>query len=232
MNSSGKMPTLTIGELEAKIPIIQGGMGVGVSLYRLASSVANEGGIGVIASAGIGVDEPDYSTNFREANRRSLRNQIRKTRKLTDGLIGVNIMLALSDHEELSMIAMEENVDLIFLGAGLPLKLPKSISPDRMQEIHTRVVPIVSSGKAAKIIFRSWAKRYNHVPDAIVVEGPMAGGHLGFKKEQIKNPDFQLEKILPDVVAAIEPYEQQFGKSIPIIAAGGIYTGEDIYNCL
>jgi len=230
MNNSGLIPKLMIGDLEARVPIIQGGMGVGISLSGLASSVANTGAIGVIAAAGIGVLEPDYVTNFMEANKRSLRNQIRTAREQTDGIIGVNIMLALSDYEDLSIVALEEEADIIFWGAGLPLRLPRGFSKDRLQSVHTRIVPIVSSGKAAKIIFRSWAKRYNHIPDAIVVEGPMAGGHLGFSKEQIKDPNFQLEKILPDVISAIEPFEQQFGRSIPVVAAGGIYTGEDVYK--
>ncbi|MHC4751600.1 MAG: NAD(P)H-dependent flavin oxidoreductase, partial [Planctomycetota bacterium] len=82
----------------------------------------------------------------------------------------------------------------------------------------------------AKIVFRAWQKRYNHVPDAVVVEGPLAGGHLGFKKDQIDNPDYALEKILPEVIAAVKPYEKQFNRNIPVIAAGGIYTGADIHR--
>ena len=124
--------------------------------------------------------------------------------------------------------AGDEGADLLFLGAGLPLKLPKTLSLDRLQQVHTKVVPIVSSGRAAKIIFQQWAKRYQHVPDAVVVEGPLAGGHLGFKKEEIDNPDYALDKLVPAVIEAIEPFEQQFNKSIPVIAAGGIFSGADI----
>jgi len=229
MNSK-KIPKLRIGELEPKIPIIQGGMSVGISLSGLASAVANEGGIGVIGSAGIGMLEPDFSTNFREANRRALRKEIRKTREMTNGIIGVNIMVAASDFDDSVLIAVDEGADLVFLGAGLPLKDPRVLPLDRLREVITKVVPIISSARAAKIIFQCWAKRYNHVPDAVVVEGPLAGGHLGFKKEQIDNPDYTLEKILPDVISVIKSFEQQFNKSIPVIAAGGIYTGEDIYK--
>jgi NAD(P)H-dependent flavin oxidoreductase YrpB (nitropropane dioxygenase family) len=228
--NSRKMPRLKIGGLEAKIPIIQGGMGVGVSLSGLASAVANEGGIGVIATAGIGMLEPDFSTNFSEANKRALRKEIRKSREMTDGIIGVNLMLALSDYYELVQIAVDEGVDLVLLGAGLALKNPETLPLDRLRKISTKIVPIVSSARAAKIIFQYWARNYNRVPDAVVVEGPLAGGHLGFKKEQINNPDYRLEKILPEVISGIKTFEQQFNKSIPIVAAGGIYTGADIHK--
>ena len=225
-----KIPTLRIGNLEANIPIIQGGMGVGISLSSLTSAVANEGGIGVIATAGIGQFEPDWYTNYNEANKRALRREIRKAKAKTTGIIGVNIMLALSDFDELVQCAVDEGVNVLFLSAGLPIGLPKTLPLDRLGELATKFVPIVSSARAAKIIFRGWEKRYNHLPDAVVVEGPLAGGHLGFKKEQINDPDYALEKILPDVVSVIEPYQEKFSKSIPVIAAGGIYTGEDIYK--
>jgi len=225
-----KMPKLKIGELEAKIPIIQGGMSVGVSLSGLASAVANEGGIGVIGAAGVGMFEPDFETNFKEADKRILRKEIRKARKMTNGIIGVNIMLALSDFDELSLITMDEGVDLLFVGAGLVLRNPLALPSGKLRRTITKVIPIVSSARAAKIIFQRWAQRYDYVPDAVVVEGPLAGGHLGFKKEQLNDPDYALEKILPAVIAVIKHFEQQFNKSIPVIAAGGIYTGEDIYK--
>ncbi|PIP12285.1 MAG: nitronate monooxygenase [bacterium (Candidatus Stahlbacteria) CG08_land_8_20_14_0_20_40_26] len=225
-----KIPKLRIGDLEVSIPIIQGGMGVGISLSGLASAVANKGCVGVIATAGIGMLEPDFHTNFEEANRRALRKEIRKAKEMTDGIIGVNIMVALSDYYDLVQISVEEGADLVFLGAGLPLRVPKNLLPDEAKEVITRVVPIVSSARAAKLIFQYWARKYDYVPDAVVVEGPLAGGHLGFKKEQIDDPDYAVEKILPEVISAIEPYERHFNKGIPVIAAGGIYTGADIYK--
>lgn len=225
-----EMPKLKIGNLVANIPIIQGGMGVGISLSGLASTVANAGGIGVIATAGIGMLEPNFAKNFTEANKRALREEIRKAKKITKGIIGVNIMVALTDFYEMLKVSVEEGVDLVLLGAGLPLRNLKVLLPDKLKEINTKVVPIISSPRAAKIIFQYWQKNYNHVPDAVVVEGPLAGGHLGFKKEQINNPDFTLDKILPQVISEIKPFEQHFSKSIPVIAAGGIYTGEDIYK--
>jgi len=225
-----KIPSLRIGDLEADIPIVQGGMGVGISLSGLAVAVANEGGIGVIASAGIGMLEPDFATNVREANNRALRKEIRKAREGTAGIIGVNIMVALSDFDDLALVAVEEGADLVFLGAGLPLKTPKTLPQDGWKDVTTKVVPIVSSARAASIIFQYWAKHYDHVPDAVVVEGPLAGGHLGFKKEQLSDPDYALELILPDVLSAIKPFERQFAKNIPVIAAGGVFTGADIYK--
>ena len=223
-----KMPTLRIGALEVEIPIVQGGMGVGISLSGLASAVANAGGIGVIATPGIGQFESDWDTNPREANIRALRNEIRKAK--TGGIIGVNVMVALSNFNELVQCSVDEGVNVLFLGAGLPLGLPKTLPLDRLGELATKFAPIVSSARAAKIVFRAWQKRYNHVPDAVVVEGPLAGGHLGFRKDQIDNPDFALEKILPEVIAVVKPYEEQFNRSIPVIAAGGIYTGADIHK--
>lgn len=223
-------PELKIGDLEVRIPIIQGGMGVGVSLSGLSSAVANGGGVGVISAAGIGMLEPDYYTDFEKANKRALRKEIRKAREMTDGIIGVNIMMALTDHDALSKIAVEEGVDILFLGAGLPLKYPEILQLGQKTSIAAKFCPIVSSSRAAKIIFKYWAKHYNHVPDAVLLEGPLAGGHVGFKKEQIDAPQYRLEKLVADTVSDIQPFERQFGKSIPVIAAGGIYTGADIFR--
>jgi NAD(P)H-dependent flavin oxidoreductase YrpB (nitropropane dioxygenase family) len=225
-----KIPALRIGNCQADIPIIQGGMGVGISLSGLASAVANAGGIGVIATAGIGMFEPDWDTNSKQADKRALQKEIRKAKARTDGIIGVNIMVALSDFDDLVQCAVQEEVNLLFLGAGLPIRLPESLPLDKLGELSTKFVPIVSSAKAAKIIFRSWAKQFNHIPDAVLVEGPLAGGHLGFKKENIDDSDYALEKILPEVIAVLKPYEEKFNRKIPVIAAGGIYTGADIHK--
>lgn len=228
--SLSQIPKLRIGDLEVNIPIIQGGMGVGISLAGLASAVANEGGIGVISSAGIGMLEPDFGRNFKEANNRALRREIKKARTMTAGVIGVNIMVALSDYSDLLQAATEEGADVVFLGAGLPLKVPEALLPNKSGKTTVKVVPIVSSARAAKLIFRYWSNKFNHVPDAVVVEGPLAGGHLGFSKEQIDDPDYALGKILPEVISVLSPYRERFNKSIPVIAAGGVYTGADIYR--
>ena len=222
------MKNLKIGDLVARIPIIQGGMGVGISLSGLSSAVANQGGIGVIATAGIGMLESDFRTNFLESNNRALRKEIRKARDMTKGIIGVNIMSALTNFAELAMTAIKEKIDIIFAGAGLPLKLPGLLKGNW----RTKLAPIVSSVKAARIIIRKWMNDYDYIPDAIVVEGPKAGGHLGFKTEQIDNPDFALEKLIPDVKKELQIVEAESGKAIPVIAGGGIYTGKDIYDIM
>ena len=203
-------------------------MSVGISLSGLAAAVANGGGIGVIGAAGIGMLEPDFKTNYRESNKRALQKEIRKARELSNGIIGVNIMVALSDYEDLVLTAVEEGADLLFLGAGLPLKIPETLSREGLPRGSTKIVPIVSSARAARIIFQHWAKRYQHVPDGVVVEGPLAGGHLGFKKEQIDDPEYALNRLVPAVIEAIKPFEREFHKKIPVIAAGGIFSGADI----
>ncbi len=222
-----KMPKLKIGNSIAKLPIIQGGMGVGISLSGLASAVANEGGIGVIAANSIGMLDPDYYAKHKDANEIALRKEIRKTKEKTSGIIGINIMVAVHDFQALLKVSMEEQVDIVFLGAGLPIK---GIPVQDLKSAGVSVAPIVSSARAAELIFRSWEKRYNTIPDAVVVEGPKAGGHLGFKADQIDDPDFSLERIFPDVVSVIKTYESKFNIQIPVIAAGGIFTGSDIYK--
>ena len=221
-----KGKSLSIGDLTAKLPIIQGGMGVGISLSGLASAVANEGGIGVISAAAIGMYEPDFLTNYLEANLRGLRKEIKKTRELTKGIIGLNIMVALSNFAEMAKTAIEEGIDIIFSGAGLPLNLPSFLK----ESSTTKLVPIVSSARAASLIAKRWLEKYKYVPDAIVVEGPMAGGHLGFKHEQLEDPNYRLEILVTEVIAEVKKIEEKAGKAIPVIAAGGIYTGEDIYR--
>ncbi len=223
-----KMEALNIGDLKINLPIIQGGMGIGISMSKLAAAVANEGGVGVIAAVGIGMFEPDYAKNFIEANIRGLKKEIAKAKEKTNGILGVNIMVALTNFTDMVKTAIAEKVDIIFSGAGLPLNLPQYLTKDS----KTKLVPIVSSGRAAGIICKKWKEQYDYLPDAIVVEGPKAGGHLGFKRNQIENPDFALEKLVPEVKAQVEFFEDKYNTSIPVIAAGGIYTGADIKNIM
>lgn len=218
------MKALMIGHLKINPPIIQGGMGVGVSLSGLAAAVANEGGVGVISAAGLGMIHRTKGNNFLENSTEGLRHEIRLARKKTKGLIGVNIMVALTNYADLVQVSMDEGVDLIISGAGLPLDLPKYLNADS----RTKLVPIVSSGRAAALICNKWKTNYNYLPDAIVVEGPKAGGHLGFKPAQIFDERFALENLIPEVIKAVEPFQQATEKQIPVIAAGGIYTGADI----
>ena len=226
------MDRLRIGDIEVNVPIIQGGMGVAVSLSGLASAVANEGGIGIISSASIGMLIPDFSKDLKRANNIALREEIKKARKMTAGIIGVNIMVALSDYEDHLVAAVEEGADLIISGAGLPLHMPDIVIKDKAGKNKTKFLPIVSSAKAAGLIFRYWESHYGVIPDAVVVEGPMAGGHLGYKKAQIEDSGFSLEKIVPEVIEILKPFEQKFGKEIPVIAAGGIYTGADMFRMM
>ena len=222
-----EFPSLRIGDLLARIPIVQGGMGVGISLSNLASAVMKEGGIGVIAAAMIGMGEPDIGSNYREANIRALTREIRAARQKAEGILGVNIMVALTNFGDMVRTAIKEKTDVIFAGAGLPLDLP-----GYLEGAKTKLVPIVSSARAAAIICKKWMTKFHYIPDAFVVEGPKAGGHLGFKPEQIDDPAFSLERIVPEVIEAVRPFEEQAGRPIPVIAAGGVYDGADIHKFL
>ena len=222
------MKELKIGNLLAKVPIVQGGMGVGISLSGLASAVANAGGIGVISSAGLGVIYNEFSKDFNQACIYGLKEELRKAKEKTKGIIGVNIMVALTNFADLVKTAIAEKADIIFAGAGLPLNLPSFLDSNST----TKLAPIVSSARALKVICRRWIGEYGYVPDAVVVEGPKAGGHLGYSHEQINDEAYSLEAIVPEVVAAARELEQQHGKHIPVIAGGGIYTGEDIHNIM
>lgn len=219
---------LKIGDLEAKLPIIQGGMGIGISLSNLASAVANCGGIGIISAAQIGYDEEDFETNAFEANLKALRKHIKLAKaKAPKGIIGVNLMVAMKNYEEYALEAIKSGVDLIISGAGLPTSLPKIA-----RGYKTKIAPIVSSLKAASVILKIWDKKHNAAPDMIVVEGPKAGGHLGFHKEDIEKEDCSLESVVPQIIEAVKPYEEKYNKNIPIIAAGGIYDGFDVAKFL
>lgn len=217
-------PSLTIGDLTVPTPIIQGGMGVGISLSGLASAVARAGGIGVIAAAGIGMSRPGYATNFIETNNQALADEIRAAKAQTSGAVGVNIMVALSNYAEMVSTAVREKVDAIFSGAGLPLDLPAHLG----EGAKTKLVPIVSSARAAVILCKKWLARFGRTPDAFVVEGPLAGGHLGFKHGQIDEAEHTLERLVPEVIEGLRPFTGPDGKPIPVIAAGGVYTGADI----
>jgi NAD(P)H-dependent flavin oxidoreductase YrpB (nitropropane dioxygenase family) len=222
------MKSLRIGNLAIAVPIIQGGMGVGISLSGLAAAVANEGGVGVISSAGLGLLYRDFSDNFLEASILGLKEEIRKAREKTRGVIGVNVMVAMTNFADMIRTAISEKVDIIIAGAGLPLDLPSFLKKDST----TKLVPIVSSARAAKIICEKWKTNYNYLPDAVIVEGPKAGGHLGFKEEQINDNNYSLQKLVPEIVNELKPFEEKNNQPIPLIAAGGIYTGEDIHNIL
>ncbi len=224
-----KIPKLNIGGLISEIPIMQGAMGIGASGPKLAAAVANEGGVGVIAGVNIGYGEPDFLSNPLAANLRALKTRIRQARQLAlTGIIGVNLMVAMNHYGEMVRAAVEEGIDLIVSGAGLPLKLPEFV-----KDLRTRLVPIISSGKAAKLIAQYWETHYKRTPDMVVVEGTEAGGHLGFSRDILtsRNKPSVLD-IVRDVADAISAFGERLHKRIPVIAAGGIYTGADIARCL
>jgi nitronate monooxygenase len=221
------LPVLTIGNVQSSLPIVQGGMGGGISLSGLASAVIENGGIGVLTSVGTGLYESDYNVNRRDADRRSLYKEIRAVKEKTKGPLGVNIMMAISDSDGLIQTSIEAHADILFMGAGLPLSLPEE-AVQAYKEGNIELVPIVSSAKAFELICKAWKRRYNIVPSAVVVEGPLAGGHLGFHRSQIDNPDFTLERLVSQIIPLTRAIEHPSGNPVPLIAGGGIYTKEDI----
>ena len=222
------MKSLIMGNLTIPLPIFQGGMGVGISLSGLAAAVANEGGVGVISSAGLGLLYKKSGRNYIESSIQGLKEELQKAREKTLGVIGVNIMVAMSNFADMMKTAIAEKANIIFSGAGLPLDMPSYLKSDS----KTKLVPIVSSDRATKIICEKWKSNYDYLPDAIVVEGPKAGGHLGFKDNQISDENYSLEQLVPKVVASVKSFEDKYGVKIPVIAAGGIYTGQNIHDML
>ena len=222
-----QVPELQIGAIVADVPIVQGGMGVRVSLSSLAAAVANEGGIGTISSIGLG-DIKDSEHDYEKQSRDALVQVIREAKSMTDGHLAVNFMGVLSNVDDLIKAAVKEGIKIIVYGAGMPVKLPLIVpNPD------VGLVPIVSSARVANLILKTWDKRYERIPDALILEGPLAGGHLGFSEEQLEHPeDFALEILIPQLLEAIRPYEDKYGRKIPVIAAGGIHDGADIARML
>ena len=218
------IPPLRIGDSKINVPVIQGGMGVRVSGANLASAVANAGCIGVIASAGLGLFEDLGGAASKKLGEDVLRSEIRKARSLTSGTIGVNIMVALSNYEQLVRAAVEEGTDVIISGAGLPLALPGYVDGT-----DVKLIPIVSSARTFQIICRRWKNHFSRLPDAVIVEGPQAGGHLGYSPESLRDGSAPaLEEIVTEVVAVANA----FAPPIPVIAAGGIFDGRDIARFL
>lgn len=221
---------LNIGNLEARIPVIQGGMGVGVSLSGLSAAVAAQGGIGVISTAQIGFREPDFDDNPLEANLRAIGKEIRKAKEnAAGGIIGVNIMVATRQYEEYVRAAAEAGADLIISGAGLPMTLPAVT-----EDMRTKLAPIVSSVKSAAVICRYWMKKYNRLPDLVVIEGPLAGGHLGFTREQLEQGDaFDFDSQVRAIIDWVKAFGREQGRSdIPVVMAGGVYDRQDMEHYL
>ena len=219
------MNALKIGEKTAKVPLIQGGMGVGISLGNLAGSVAAEGGVGIISTAQIGFQEPDFDKHPSKANVRAIQKEMEKARAISPaGIIGYNIMVALKDYKQHVEAAVLAGADIIISGAGLPTELPGLVKGS-----DTKIAPIVSTEKSAKVILKYWGKKFQRTADLVVIEGPKAGGHLGFKKEELEL--YTVEKYEDEVRAIIQvvrSYAQEYQTEIPVILAGGIYDHEDV----
>lgn len=220
------MKSVQLGNLRLDVPIIQGGMGIGVSLGNLAGHVMKEGGMGVISAAQPGYNDPNFARHPFESNIEALRLEIKKAREIAKGkgLLGINIMVAGERYDEYAKAIAQLDIDAIISGAGLPLNLPELVEGSK-----ALIAPIVSSGKAAMLLCKRWVSRYNRLPDFIVIEGPLAGGHLGFSWDQIRNR--QLPE-LKDILAEVLEQVQSFGQKIPLFAAGGIYTGKDIADVI
>ena len=218
------MNELKIGNLCARIPVIQGGMGVGVSLSGLAGAVAAAGGVGVISTAQIGYRDPEFDRHPIECNLKAVANEIKKAReKAKGGILGVNIMTVTQRYEDYVKAAVAAGIDLIISGAGLPMKLPEISG-------GSKIAPIVSSRKALSVIAKHWEKKYDRKPDLVIVEGPLAGGHLGFSKEEIDAYAITKEKNYDDEVKSIIALAEEL--ETPVVVAGGIYERKDMEHYL
>lgn len=223
------MKNLRIGDKLTRVPLIQGGMGVGISLGGLAGAVAREGGIGIISTAQIGYRESDFDADPQNANLRAIESEMKKARAISpDGIIGYNVMTALKEHAAHVRAAVKAGADLVISGAGLPVDLPALTEGS-----STKIAPIVSTDKSANVILKYWDRKYKRTADLVVIEGPEAGGHLGFKKEEIsayggKAYSDEIRKI----IQTVKKYGEKYGVDIPVAVAGGIYDSSDVKRVL
>ena len=241
---------LVIGDLIVQKPVIQGGMGVGISLHRLAGAVAKAGGIGLISAAQIGFTEPDFAENPEEANARAIHKELKLAREIApEGVIGFNIMVASKHYDRWVKEAVKAGADIIVSGAGLPVSLPEHVKEayeemGREPARRVKIAPIVSTAKSANVICKLWDRKYHMVPDLVVIEGPLAGGHLGFALEQLaaygadtqdvpstyKRDDYDQE--IKAILKVVAGFGEKYGVKIPVVVAGGIYTHEDLLHQL
>lgn len=220
---------MKLGNRELALPLIQGGMGVGVSMGGLAGAVAAEGAMGTLSTADAGWNEPDFAAHPQHANLRALRREVQRAKRLAAGagLVAVNAMVATRQYADSVRTALEAGADAIVSGAGLPLELPALA-----EGFEALLAPIVSGPRAAQLICRTWAKRYGRVPDFVVLEGCQAGGHLGFEEaDLLSGRCTPLSRLIPEVLAALRPFEEKFGRAIPLFCAGGVATGAEMARC-
>ena len=219
------MKNFKIGDKITRVPLIQGGMGVGISLGRLAGSVAKAGGVGIISTAQIGYREEDFDRNPAAANERAIAGEMKKAREISgDGIIGYNIMVALKEYASHVKAAVKAGADIIISGAGLPTELPELVKGSL-----TKIAPIVSTDKSAKVILKYWDRKYKRTADLVVIEGPQAGGHLGFHKEELeKYTEESYSEEIKKIIETVKSYAEKYETEIPVIVAGGIYNREDV----
>lgn len=231
---------LKIGDLTAKYPVIQGGMGVGISLHSLAGAVAKAGGVGIISTAQIGFKKEGFETNPIETNLAAMEEEYAKAKEIAgDGIVGFNIMVATRDYERYVKKAVEIGADLIVSGAGLPANLPEYV-----KNSNTKIAPIVSSAKAASVLLKMWERHDNRMPDLMIIEGPLAGGHLGFHREQLGQYGADTDNVeatfqqaeydceIRNILQIVQKYEEKHGKKIPVALAGGIYDRNDFLHAM
>lgn len=242
---------LVIGDMVAKYPIIQGGMGVGISLSSLAGTVAKAGGIGIISTAQIGFRDPDFSRKPLEANMHAIRTEFEKARKIAPkGIIGFNIMVATRNYALYVKEAIKAGADIIISGAGLPIDLPeylaeaKRIAAGAGEAVRTKLAPIVSTAKSAMVICKMWDRKYKQIPDLLVIEGPLAGGHLGFTREQLAQygadtddiektyNQAEYDKEIKGILKVVKQFEEKYSRHIPVVIAGGIFTQKDVEHAM
>ena len=250
MEAAIGLKPLKIGNLVAKHPVIQGGMGVGVSLSSLAGAVAKAGGIGIISTAQIGFKDQDFGKNPMAANLRAIHSELKKAReKAPQGILGFNIMVATKEFASYVKEAVKAGADVIISGAGLPIDMPKFVAEaenenggSEKKERRTMIAPIVSSVKSALVICRMWDRKYHTAPDFVVVEGPCAGGHLGFSREQLAElgadtdhvaetfDEPAYDKEIRGIIETVKSFAEKYKKHIPVITAGGIFDHKDVLH--
>ncbi len=250
MEAAISLKPLKIGNLVAKRPVIQGGMGVGVSLSSLAGAVAKAGGIGIISTAQIGFKDQDFGKNPMAANLRAIHSELKKAReKAPQGILGFNIMVATKEYASYVKEAVKAGADVIISGAGLPIDMPKFVAEaenenggSEKKERRTMIAPIVSSVKSALVICRMWDRKYHTAPDFVVVEGPCAGGHLGFSREQLAElgadtdhvaetfDEPAYDKEIRGIIETVKSFAEKYKKHIPVITAGGIFDHKDVLH--
>lgn len=224
-----KLRPLTINGKQVKLPIIQGGMGIRISLSKLANACMNSGIVATISAAQVGFLKKGFKNDPLGTNKEAIIEEIKKIRSENpDGVLGVNLMHAVNDYDKYAKFLSEQDIDFVISGAGLPLDLPEYIKDSKVKGAF-----IVSSARACKILLKSWDRRYNYMPEFVVCEGPLAGGHIGFSKEDFQNGNVTaLEDIVKQVKEVVSIYEEKYNIKIPIIAAGGVHDGHDMANML